>query len=188
MNQDQKLLHFEYVVKGLLRWYTEITGNQAQNDLSTLKALKLLFFVSAARSRSNAPNPLLDDVFNEYVAMPYGHVESEIYSQLVQRGGQLKYYIIDNRKTVLRPDVNIEELDNEVMGAYKTEIDSSIEFLKKINPGLILLPPFSLVDLSHTWYSWKKYYTLARAEANNSKSIPTEEIKKEDKIFNLQPF
>lgn len=188
MNGDQKLLHFEYVVKGLLAWYSNITGNKTQNDLSTLKALKLLFFVSAARSKPNASNLLLDDVFNTYVAMPYGHVESEIYSIILQKNGDLNYYHINNKTTTLRSNVNIDQLEGDIDPAYKREIDLSIEFLQQINPGLILLPAFALVDISHTWYSWKKYYNIALASENKSKAIPLDEIKKEDKIFNLQLF
>lgn len=188
MDQNRKILHFEYVVKGLLNWYSEKTGSVENNDLSKLKCLKLLFFVSAVNTTRESQNSLLDIAFGDYVAMPFGHVESTIYSELIARKGELNFYIIDNQKTSLRNQVAIENLDTQIDPAIKLEIDNSINALKQINSKLILFAAFDLVDLSHKWYSWKRYYNLANDLGGKSKSIPNHEIKAENKIFSLQAF
>jgi uncharacterized phage-associated protein len=184
-----KILHFEYVISKLLKWQFEITGKH-ENDLSTLKALKLLFFVSTVRTHPSNENSLIANVFDNYAAMPYGHVESSIYEYLKINKGNLNYFKIDNSST--NPKQGIEIVDAEISQqidlTFKKEIDLSIAELKKINPLLISLSAFSLVDISHSWYSWKKYYSLAKLEQVKSYAIPNEEIVLEDKIYSEQIF
>lgn len=183
MNTEIKIKYFEYVLNGLRNWYYEKFNSNSNNDLSKLKVLKLLFFVSAVKSKSGENNSLLDNVFTTFFAMPYGHVESEIYSYINSKNGVLNYFIIDNQCTKLKDNINLNLLDNGLDPAYINLIDESIRELKKINPKLIQLSAFELVDISHTWYSWRKNYSNA---ITNSASIPVWEIKREDKVFSLQ--
>src|SRR6218665_1686180 len=96
MQALQKRLYFEYVLHKLLEWHHEKTGREEPNDLGVLKSIKLLFFVSAAKTSIGNDNSLLDLVFDKFSAMPYGHVESEVYSEIVNKTGNLKYFEIDN--------------------------------------------------------------------------------------------
>ncbi|MEI3799612.1 MULTISPECIES: hypothetical protein [unclassified Chitinophaga] len=189
MDKAMKILYFEYVLKGLLTWYDQIKGRSYDNDLSILKTLKLLFFVSAAKATTNSHSRLLEEVFDGFFAMPYGHVESEIYDYIRQQGGVLTYYIVDNKRTTRIPDAHVEtlmgKLDNQ---AIVNEIDQSIDYLKKVNPSLILMSPFDLVNLSHAWYSWQYYYEEAQKSGTKSIKIPSEAIKTENKLFSLELF
>lgn len=195
MNTSDKILYFEYILKCLLDWNREariIQGppiSPEDNDLSILKSLKLLFFVSAARTTSQEHSTLLEDVFDKFYAMPYGHVESDIYDHIRSTKGKLNYFNIDSKKTVVNPDKNLEELLTNLANMNaKAEIDDSISYLKRINPALVLMSPFELVDLSHAWYSWQQYYEEAQKLASKSIEIPTQAIKSEDKIFSLGVF
>ena len=121
------------------------------------------------------------DTFNNYVATPYGHVESDVYEKIIKRKDydRLK---IDNKKTELfKPDQISKNLDQNIA----KKIDESINLLSKINPNLINFSSFELVDLSHSWYSWQKYYAEAQKENKKSCMIPTDFIKAEHKIYQL---
>lgn len=183
----RKLNSFEYILKSLLEWNLAVKGTET-NDLSILKSLKMLFFVSAAKSSAQTESLLLDDVFNKFVAMPFGHVESDIYNEIKNRNGDLNYFIIDNNSTKRKPDTDIELLVTEIDQHVKAEIDGAVRFLKENYPLLILMPPFDLVNLSHLWFSWKSHYRRANEMGGKSRLIPSEDIKKEDKIFTLQLF
>ncbi|PTD14383.1 type II toxin-antitoxin system antitoxin SocA domain-containing protein [Flavobacterium columnare] len=172
-----KNLAFEYFVSKLLVWYQDVTGNVQNNDFSTLKVLKLLFFASAVGTEKGQEDTLLDTTFNRFYAMPYGHVESEIYSTI--RNNELPNLRITNSSSTFTN--NITYLDCEL----KNKIDSSIEKLKEENINLIKMSPFELVELSHNWYSWKFYFNKAKRNGSYSELIPSEIIKSEQKFFHL---
>jgi len=188
MEIQEKVLSFEYILMELLEWYDLRVGYRKQNDISILKALKLLFFVSAARTNKNQHSILLEEVFSSFVAMPYGHVESQVYDEIRMRKGKLNYFHINNQTTEQILGANLNELKSSVDFDLKNEIDLSIIFLKRNFPSLILLPAFELVNLSHAWYSWQQFYKLATKNEQRSHSIPPQVIKTEDKIFSIQTY
>lgn len=174
MDNTLKINAFEYVLFKLDEWYKENHPNSNENDISVLKALKLLFFLSAVDSQKDSNDTLLDVVFDNYVAMPYGHVESDVYTNI-----KLKSHSnisIDNKKTTINKVINLE------IGT-KTKIDNSVKKLKSINNDLINMSAFDLVELSHSWYSWKYYYAKAKRNNTFKEPIPNEIIKSENKIF-----
>lgn len=183
---NSKQNHFEYVLHCLLLWYKEVKGNEEGNDISTLKALKLLFFVSAAKSSSEAES-LVDDPFNSFVAMPYGHVELDVYNLIQFNGGTLEYFKINNSGTT-RLKEDLSPLISSLNMGFKKKIDESVDFLKLTNNELILASPFDLVELSHLWFSWKKNYNIARSQSSRRQDIPAEDIKSETKVYTLQSF
>ncbi len=177
MANELKIKAFEYVLYKLDEWYKEKNTSSTHNDISVLKGLKLLFFVSAVDSKKDSDETLLDVVFNNFVAMPYGHVESDVYSNI--KSNSHKSIVIDNNKTTISNSTKILELDNNI----KTKIDNSINKLKGINADLINMSAFNLVELSHSWYSWKFYFAKAKRNNTNKESIPNEIIKSEEKFF-----
>ena len=178
MANELKINAFEYVLYKLDEWYKEKnTSSEEHNDISILKALKLLFFISAVDSRKDSDETLLDVVFNNFVAMPYGHVESDVYSNI--KNNSHNNITIDNNKATITNLDKILELKADV----KTKIDNSIIKLKGINAELINMSAFELVELSHSWYSWKIYFAKAKRNNTNRESIPNEIIKSEEKIF-----
>ena len=172
---QSKILAFEYFVYQLDNWYKEACGSDKGNDLSTLKVLKLLFFASAVGTNESSTNTLLDKVFNNFYAMPYGHVEGEIYSA------------IKKKET---PNVSIGKYSTEIISSdfqleEKELIDSAINMLKEENFDLIKMSSFDLVELSHSWFSWKYYFNKAKQEKIYSFPIPIDVIKSEEKIFSF---
>jgi uncharacterized phage-associated protein len=174
---DNKVKGFEYLLTQLVNWHSEATGKK-NNDISVLKALKLLFFVSAVNANKDSTHDLIDEVFDNFVAMPYGHVESDVYNAI--KGLEVKNVEITNREAkILHPErITLTK-------SHKDLIDSAITSLKEVNPYLITLPSFDLVELSHNWYSWQYYYNKAKEEHKLSSEIPTKVIKEEEKIFQL---
>ncbi|WP_407484695.1 type II toxin-antitoxin system antitoxin SocA domain-containing protein [Elizabethkingia anophelis] len=178
-NTDKKLA-FEYFVYQLHVWYKEACGDTKDNDLSILKVLKLLFFVSAVGTDKNSQSSLIDDVFDNFCAMPYGHVESDIYTIIKEK--RLDNISIDTTKSRINSlDPILQNIDNGV----KVKIDKSIDLLKEINFNLIKFSSFELVELSHRWYSWQKNYTKAKLSGSFSIPISIDEIKREIKIYQL---
>jgi len=177
MTKAEKLLAFEYTLSRLHDWYKEAYTESSKNDISILKSLKLLFFISAVDANINSQNTLLDNTFNNFVAMPYGHVESDVYDGIKQ--GLLKFTKIDTRNSLIDDAQSLLELD------YKTRqnIDISLEKLKTINFDLIKMSSFELVELSHLWYSWQKNFQKAKKSHSFSYPISIDEIKGEEKIY-----
>lgn len=179
--EDIKKVSFEYVLYKLNEWYFEThRSDDATNDISTLKALKLLFFISAVDTNNNSGNnTLLDSPFNKFVAMPYGHVESDIYN--IIRNDSLENSKITNSNCEIKNLDAILQLDISI----RTKIDNSIEKLKKINKNLINFSSFQLVELSHRWFSWQKNYLKAQKLNQFSLPIDINEIKSEDKFYQI---
>lgn len=169
---------FEYFVLKLIEWFQEVNEGVQINDLSTLKVLKLLFFNSAIDSQKGEIDTLLDNPFNRFYAMPYGHVESDIYNSI--RHNELPNLKIDNTSSrFVNTNVIFPECE------IKNKIDVSISKLKKENVDLINMTSFQLVELSHSWYSWKFYYSKAKKNGSYSELIPNEIIKSEQKFYQL---
>lgn len=183
MTLEERQGYFEYFLSLLYDEKRKVDGNPEENDFSVLKVMKLLFFVSAIKSNQKPYSDLVESVF-KFNAMPYGHVESNIYSIIRNKEGILNYFKIDNRKTTLiESQFNFGILDPSILGYIR----DSFEELMNTNPKLISFKAFELVDLSHLWYSWRKTYEEAQnlITPSYSRPIDADLIKKEDKIFNL---
>lgn len=176
---NQKIKAFEYLLLRLIEWFDESVNYQIENDISTLKALKLLFFVASVGTVKDSTGTLLDTPFDNFVAMPYGHVESEIYSAM--KKGEISNIKIDNSKTIIHNYGVILELPDDI----KNKIDLAIENLKKANYKIINFSSFELVELSHRWFSWKKNYQKALENHAFMYQILTSEIKSEDKFYQI---
>lgn len=176
----KKQIAFEYIIKRCLSWYRDVNGDK-ENDLCTLKLFKLLFFISAVRSNTENKNNLIDSVFNNFYAMPYGHIEYDIYNLCKKLKGELKYFTLSDNKLVEKE--NFYKLDSEIDSDIRKEIDLSISELRIKNSDIINYKPFELINLSHCWYSWKKSYYNARGNNIFSKKIPIDDMKIECKIF-----
>lgn len=177
--KDLKLNYFEYFLSVLL----DKVDNAMNNDFSILKVQKLLFLTVAIDSGKNKNNILINNIFDNFVAMPYGHVESDIYSAI--RSDEFKFYSITSSKTLIKDskqfDVEILELES----TKKTSIDLAINTLLLENKSLLNESPFNLVELSHQYRSWRKYFREANLRGVNSIQIPKQEIIDEEKYFHL---
>jgi hypothetical protein len=185
---EKKILYFEYILSKLLEWYEHSKGAKFPNDFSILKSLKLLFFVAAASSKIKEESLLLNNVFNDFVAMPYGHVESNLYDLIRRVQGDLTKYHVDNKELVEKENVEWNDLITELNPEILKEIVEAINYLRIQNSNLVLLSPFDLVNLSHAWHSWKSHYNKALRNNAKSEKIPTKVIETEDKVFNLLTY
>jgi uncharacterized phage-associated protein len=176
---------FEYVLFRLTEWYktiNQINNNNSfnsSNDLSKLKIIKLHFFVSAVNSKKNN----LLNLFDNFYAMPYGHVESDIYKEI----NKLNRFTVSTNSLKIK-DEYIDTISNsfaDLNPATKTEIDEAITILKNENVALINLSALDLVDISHIYFSWKYTFNIARSNDRYSEPIPAQLIKEETKYFAL---
>ncbi|MCJ8164149.1 Panacea domain-containing protein [Pontibacter sp. E15-1] len=175
----KKVLGFEYVIYHLTKWYKEAFDSDfLNNDLSKLKVIKLHFFVSAVGA--NSEDDLLG-YFDNFYAMPYGHVESQVYDNL----DQMQAYILTARNLQLKDSIDLDNYWEALDKSIKGKIDKSIESLKRYNPNLIKYTAMDLVELSHSWYSWRAMYKLALSFKRQSFAIPPEVIRNEAKTFHL---
>lgn len=184
-NLHEKLEAFEYMLFRLVEWYKEnnslVTDYDfsTDNDFSKLKVIKLHFFATAINANSNS----LLGVFNYFHAMPYGHVESQVYENI----NSLERYIISNDSLNIKPLYynNLSESFSLVSTSIKEEIDFSVHLLRQRNPTFVNYTAFQLVELSHSWFSWKSMFNFARANGRYSEFIPSEVIQEENKFFSI---
>lgn len=174
---------FKYIVFELRNWYVgkrQISNDVFNdfNDFTILKILKLHFFVVAINSE-NDPELLQK---NKFHAMPYGPVETNVYDFYKLHNGNFdNLFSISNERVIFTDGANPPELS----APLKEKINTSIVLLKELEPNLVLAGAGSLVELTHTWNSWKKYYEIAKSKRSYSELMPNDEIKKDKKIVNL---
>jgi len=168
---------FTYFLYKIADWYRQ-DGLKDQNDVSVLKALKLLFLtVSAETLNHDDPEAdranLLFNYFNDFRAFPLGHVELDIYKSLTHSKGETDYYKINNESLIFKTVIG--ELGENPLYA---KIDQAINQLRDKNPKIINYTAYQLVELTHKWDSWKFFYTDGKSER-----IPVEVMITEPKVF-----
>ena len=183
MNPTQKYKLFEYMIDGIVAWYNDVQdGIDVCNELNRLKLIKLNFFVSAA-STDGKKIGLLEH-FDKFYAMPFGHVESDIYDHVKILPYHGKYILKKDTIEINKvPGNYYDEIDR-----YKSEVDDAIYFLSRKNPHLVKYKSFDLVELSHEWSSWKLVFNMAKSKGMNSMLIPNQIIINENKFFHLKSF
>lgn len=169
-----KALYFEYFLHKL---YDKIS-NKENNDLSIIKTQKLLYFLINSVPGNNRQYPLIN-TFDNFYALPYGHVESDIYDSIKSKSIQS----IDIDRFGLR----IKSKDSFDFNTLNKEIKDLIEKgIEELSDKQLLEKNSSyLVELSHCHDSWIQNYRIALKENRLSKDIKKEEIIAEDKFFAL---
>lgn len=96
-----KIFAFDYMLSLFEQWYKD-EGKESMNfqNCSKLSVLKLLF-LTAAPKREGARDLL--DVFNNFHALPYGPVESDIYNAI--QDNRLPSYIVTERSIIKKENV-----------------------------------------------------------------------------------
>lgn len=169
---------FSYVLTQLVNWYKEVKEvgeEEALNHFSKLSVLKLLFFIAAVPNKTKE-NDLLD-IFDDFSALPYGPVESEIYNAICQ--DQIPKYTIGGRFTAHNSTSFSQELDLNT----KNRINKSIASLRLLKPEMITLGAFELVDETHKWPSWSDSFNLALILGTRSTDMNAEDIRKDAQIY-----
>lgn len=180
---------FRYVVFKLIEWYksekqiTTVADFNQHNDFSVLKVLKLLYFTVAVDAKNNS----LLNTFDNFVAMPFGHVESDIYDFL--KNGRTPFPDMTiNKKCIIEDTFETSFSDFIATNSTtKKEIDKAIELLKKFNGNdFIEHDAFEYVDMSHALYSWKVFYNKAKSDGNRSAYIDHSYIRRDGQYFILE--
>mgnify|MGYP003610257323 CR=1 FL=1 len=102
MKETTKEKAFEQFVLGLIKWWAEVNPEKEweENDLSILKVLKILFFVSAVGADSKGDGLL--NIFDNWVAMPYGHVEKDVFDLIRHKKGEFSFFTLTNTRIILK--------------------------------------------------------------------------------------
>lgn len=90
---DTKIKAFEYFVRALVR-QTNNYEEFKNNDFSQLKVQKLLFLACSA-------NTELLGIFDNWVAMPYGPIEYDIYKYTRENKGVFSFFKMSSTKLEL---------------------------------------------------------------------------------------
>ena len=168
-----KIIAFDYIVDELLKWWVEETGlDILENDLSKLKAQKLLFFVVAFSSNKNDRGLLY--FFDNFEVRAYGHFEKDVENNL-----HLSSFEFTTKNVKLKDNFEINLEDN----LLKNYIDETIIKFKTTHKNLIKLSPFSLVDINFRWQSYKTMLKFAKSHKLLKTKVPYEMIMRENKIF-----
>lgn len=179
-SKENKVLYFEYIIFKLSEWIKEFYPQLSHPECTfgKLKALKMLFFVAAVDATEY--NHKLLSIFDNFYAMSYGPVESDLYNSILHKC--TKYYDIQDRITIRKKNVKIE-IFNNIPIEVKTYIDKNIELLKSKNHNIVNLPPYKLVDISHKWPVWINSMNIANVLGKRSEPMPTEKIIKSQKYY-----
>lgn len=152
-------------------WYN--TDNKEQNrgfeKCSKLSVLKLLFLVSVPKAEGDCD---LLDIFNNYYALPYGPVESDIYRAI--QSDSLPSYTVKDR-VIIKKDKDLLPYDIKEYSRVKKAVDN----LKSINRSLVKLNSYELVEITHKWASWNKSIEFAHFMGVLSYKMTSETIRKD---------
>lgn len=179
MNRVKKMQHFEYLVEKFIDWYKEVSTNKdiSYAAFTRLKLQKLLFLSSAINASKD--NPDLLSIFDNFYAMQYGPVESDIYNAMMndeftKLSFSEKYMKVKEDITNISP-----KLDKNIVKM----IDNAINQLRLQNDQLIKYPAFQLVEITHKWKSWQNAIDIAVALDNGSEKMLVDNICRDTKYF-----
>lgn len=162
---------FSYLISKFIQWHKELRPQDDFNKKFTkLFLLKMLFLVAAEKDENETD---LLDVFDNFYALPYGPVESDIYNNMTS--GNIPNYTITDRDLISLEETNLD-LDEQ----DKEKLDKSLESLKKRNIKLITAGAFDLVNITHKWGCWDKAFKFAKFTGSGSTKMTTDLIRNDN--------
>ena len=177
MGIEDKINYFDYLITSVIKkCYKNSTSDReeavirescAKSNLSKLKLMKILFFITAQNVREWY---LLNNVFNNFYAMPYGPVEGDVYDNLDKL---INYKLVGNQLKAIEGADFKYDLEKDIMDT----IDESIDKLKAISPSIFNMGAFELVELSHKADSWRITFNEAQSFGSLSRKMPADVIK-----------
>lgn len=163
-----KVYAFDYMITLLNEWRESFNTGNTSRGLSKLSVLKLLFLVAVPKKEGG--DDLLD-VFDNFHALPYGPVESDIYNAI--QNDCLPSYIVGDRMIQFKNTMNNLPYNIDDFSNIKTAIDE----LKSVNNSLVKLNAFELVEITHKWDSWKQSINFAKLMDMSSYKMTKESIR-----------
>nr|DAX57546.1 MAG TPA: Protein of unknown function (DUF4065) [Crassvirales sp.] len=171
-----KIEAFDYMLHLFEEWrdnHETIKGK----PFPKLTAMKLLFLAAAPKEEGG--DDLLD-IFDNFYAMPYGPVESDVYNAI--QANMLPSYIAEYR-TIERRDIDIS---SKYKGPKYEPIRKAVKDLRTKNENLIELNAFELVEITHKWNSWNLAMNFAEFMGQLSAKMSIDSIRDSSKIFDLK--
>ena len=147
---------------------------------SKLTAMKLLFL--AAAPKKDGGDDLLD-IFDNFYAMPYGPVESDVYNAMCEDklpSFSVKYRSIEPREGA--EPYNAKRYNDK----FYHRVRNAVNDLKEKNEKLVLLNAFELVEITHRWSSWNRAMDFAEFMKQLSAKMSIDSIRDSSKIFDLK--
>ena len=174
-----KIEAFDYMLQLFEKWRD--SHEELKNEpFSKLKAMKLLFL--AAAPKKDGGDDLLD-IFDNFYAMPYGPVESDVYNAM--REDKLPSFSVKYRS--IEPREGAEPYNaKRYNDKFYHRVRNAVNDLKKKNEKLVLLNAFELVEITHRWSSWNRAMDFAEFMKQLSAKMPTDSIRDSSKIFDLK--
>ena len=149
LDVEEKKITFEYIVYKLNELKNEF---QIKDDsiFTKLRLQKLLFLISTINTTNN--NQGLLAVFNNFYALPYGPVESDIYDFM--NNNEFKNIKFNGNQCDLS-NLNDNGFDS-LPQQSKTLVNNSIQKLKEkgVIKGYLEMPVFDLVNITQQWTVW----------------------------------
>ena len=165
-----KIYAFDYMLSLFEEWYKEeCKGSMNFHNRSKLSVLKLLFLVAAPKKQGDSD---LLDIFNNFYALPYGPVESDIYNAIQKN--RLPSYIVTERSILKKENIQLPYKIDEYI-----QVKNAVDALKKKNRHLIIMSAFALVEITHKWESWKQSIAFARLMDMSSYKMTNDSIRKD---------
>ena len=173
-----KIEAFDYMLQLFEEW-RDSHEELKNKPLSKLTALKLLFLTAAPKEGGGKD---LLEIFNNFYAMPYGPVESDVYNAI--QANKLPSYVAED-KTVKRREGGVDNSLNYA-GSEFENIRNAVKALRAKNDHLIELNAFELVAITHRWDSWNRAMDFAEFMGQLSAKMPIDSIRKDsNKRFSL---
>lgn len=165
-----KILFFEYFVDALVR-----KNNNTTDTFTAPKIIRLLFLTVGLYSTDE--NKQLTEIFNKFVAKPFGPVEEDVCEFIA--ADILSKYTINKSGCYIKNDCISIDLDND----SKEVVDDAINLLLEKNPEILSYQPTELVDIVQKWSCWKICYDVALTNGNFNIIIPTKMIRNSVKYY-----
>jgi uncharacterized phage-associated protein len=169
---------FNYMITLFKEWHIKETSDNSayKTAFSKLSLLKLLFLTAATPNDESSD---LLDVFDNFYALPYGPVESDIYKDI--NADTISNFTITERAIIEK--VAQESGNKELTAAEQLRIKNAVDTLRSKNSKLVTLNAFELVNITHRWDSWQSAYSFAQFMEQQSAKITSESIRNDKNKF-----
>lgn len=174
-----KIEAFDYMLHLFEEWrdnHETIKGK----PFPKLTAMKLLFLAAAPKEEGG--DDLLD-IFDNFYAMPYGPVESDVYNAIQEDklpSFSVKYRSIEPREGA--EPYNAKRYNCKLYHRVRNAVND----LREKNEKLVLLNAFELVEITNRWSSWNRTMSFAEFMKQLSAKMSIDSIRDSSKIFDLK--
>lgn len=170
----KKIEYFEYFIYKLKYWYEENGCLNFNENMSRVKAEKLLFLCSSIK---NPYGEDLLDIFDNFYALPNGMLEQDIHNAMVE--DNMKNMSFKDRKFIFK-NLYFNSLLNDL---EKERIDIAIGCLKAVNSELVRESPMELSEINKKWICWKTSWMVAESLKKQSEKTTLEIIRNSKPYF-----